>query len=110
MGDKNKDPDSLAAAGAMAVKSTMRSSERVPNALNIASPPGSRTPPSMPSKKTIFYPATSARKQKSHSSSEPVDPNLLAKALKEYEDAGRPRERTPGTSPSRKRQRVYGDR
>ncbi|EAL92748.1 hypothetical protein KXX16_001109 [Aspergillus fumigatus] len=111
MGDNNnKDSDSLAAAGAMAAKSTMRSSERAPDALNIASPPGSRTPPSMPSKKTIFYPATSAGRQKTHSSSEPVDPNLLAKALKEYEDAGRPRERTPGTSPSRKRQRVYGDR
>ena len=39
--------------------------------------------------------------------SEPVDSTALAKAL---EDTGRVRERTPGASPSRKRQRVYGDR
>ena len=41
---------------------------------------------------------------------EPVDPTALSKALKDMEDAGRSRERTPGASPSRKRQRVYGDR
>ena len=42
--------------------------------------------------------------------SEPVDPTALSKALKDMEDMGRARERTPGASPSRKRQRVYGDR
>ena len=42
--------------------------------------------------------------------SEPVDAIALGKALKDMEDAGRVRERTPGASPSRKRQRVYGDR
>ena len=42
--------------------------------------------------------------------SEPVDPTALSKALKDMDDAGRVRERTPGASPSRKRQRVYGDR
>jgi len=42
--------------------------------------------------------------------SEPIDPGALTKALKDMEDAGRSRERTPGASPSRKRQRVYGDR
>ena len=42
--------------------------------------------------------------------SEPVDPTALSKALKDMEDAGRVREGTPGASPSRKRQRVYGDR
>lgn len=41
---------------------------------------------------------------------EPIDANGLSKALKDYEEAGRLRERTPGGSPSRKRQRVYGDR
>lgn len=40
---------------------------------------------------------------------ESVDPNALAKALKDYETAGR-RDRTPVSSPCRKRQRVYGDR
>ncbi|KAL6715689.1 substrate-specific activator of APC-dependent proteolysis [Lecanora helva] len=42
--------------------------------------------------------------------SEPIDPNALSKALKNMEDAGRTREHTPGASPSRKRQRIYGDR
>jgi cell division cycle 20-like protein 1 (cofactor of APC complex) len=43
--------------------------------------------------------------------SDPIDPNVLSKALlKEFEDAGRHRDITPGGSPSRKRQRVYGDR
>lgn len=39
-----------------------------------------------------------------------MDPTALSKALKDMEDAGRVREITPGASPSRKRQRVYGDR
>jgi cell division cycle 20-like protein 1 (cofactor of APC complex) len=40
-----------------------------------------------------------------------IDPNALSKALlKEFEDAGRARDITPGGSPSRKRQRVYCDR
>lgn len=42
--------------------------------------------------------------------SKPLDPNALSNRLKEMEDAGRVRERTPGASPSRKRQRTYGDR
>ena len=42
--------------------------------------------------------------------SEPIDPNALSKALQDMEDAGRAREGTPGASPSRKRQRIYGDR
>ena len=42
--------------------------------------------------------------------SEPIDPAALSKALKDFEDARRTRDRTPGASPSRKRQRIYGDR
>ena len=42
--------------------------------------------------------------------SESINSNALSKALKDMEDAGRARERTPGASPSRKRQRIYGDR
>jgi cell division cycle 20-like protein 1 (cofactor of APC complex) len=71
---------------------------------NMVSPPGSKTPPSHPAKRTLYFPPPHG------SESQPVDPDTLAKALKEYDDAGRRRERTPGTSPSRKRQRVYGDR
>ncbi|CBF83655.1 hypothetical protein AN2965.2 [Aspergillus nidulans FGSC A4] len=77
---------------------------------HIVSPPGSRTPPSMPAKTTLYFPEPTGVHHTSRSVSGPIDPNALAKALREYEDAGRSRERTPGTSPSRKRQRVYGDR
>jgi cell division cycle 20-like protein 1, cofactor of APC complex len=71
---------------------------------------GSKTPPSQSTKKTILVPDTQGTRQKPRSESQPVDPDALARALKEYDEAGRRRERTPGTSPSRKRQRVYGDR
>ncbi|KAI9681480.1 MAG: substrate-specific activator of APC-dependent proteolysis [Caeruleum heppii] len=39
-----------------------------------------------------------------------VDAAALNKALLDFEEAGRQRDRTPTGSPSRKRQRVYGDR
>jgi len=42
--------------------------------------------------------------------SEPIDANALTQALKDFEDARRTRDRTPTASPSRKRQRIYGDR
>ncbi|KAL4926975.1 WD40 repeat domain-containing protein [Aspergillus undulatus] len=81
-----------------------------PAATHIVSPPGSRTPPSMPSKTTLFFPEPTGSQHARRHTSGPIDPNALTKALKEYDDAGRARERTPGASPSRKRQRVYGDR
>ncbi|KAL4960591.1 WD40-repeat-containing domain protein [Aspergillus stella-maris] len=81
-----------------------------PAATHIVSPPGSRTPPSMPSKTTLFYPDSSGAQHTRRHTSGAIDPNALTRALKEYDDAGRSRERTPGASPSRKRQRVYGDR
>lgn len=77
---------------------------------NIVSPPGSKTPPSMPSKRTILFPANQPNQQRPLEGSEPVDAGALSRALKDYDEAGRRRERTPGTSPCRKRQRVYGDR
>ncbi|KAL4901324.1 hypothetical protein BDW74DRAFT_85350 [Aspergillus multicolor] len=77
---------------------------------HIVSPPGSRTPPSMPAKTTLHFPEPTEGYHASRITSGPIDPSALTKALREYEDAGRSRERTPGTSPSRKRQRVYGDR
>ncbi|OQD76849.1 hypothetical protein PENDEC_c003G05674 [Penicillium decumbens] len=76
----------------------------------IASPPGSTTPPSMPTKRTIFYPDNLGNRPEASEGSEPIDASALAKALKDYGEAGTRRERTPGTSPHRKRQRVYGDR
>lgn len=42
--------------------------------------------------------------------SEPVDPGALSRALQGVEQASQSRERTPIGSPSRKRQRIYGDR
>ena len=42
--------------------------------------------------------------------SEALDPDSLSKALQEFKEAGQTREKTPTGSPSRKRQRVYGDR
>lgn len=47
----------------------------------------------------------------SHSPNIALDPNALSKALlKEYEGVKSNYNITPGASPSRKRQRVYGDR
>ncbi|KAJ5714873.1 uncharacterized protein N7483_012054 [Penicillium malachiteum] len=79
-------------------------------AANIASPPGSKTPPSAPAKKTIFYQDNLGTFPRALEGSDPVDAAALTRALKDYEDAGRQRDRTPGASPCRKRQRVYGDR
>jgi cell division cycle 20-like protein 1 (cofactor of APC complex) len=39
-----------------------------------------------------------------------VDADQLQKVLREFDDAGKARDTTPGGSPARKRQRVYGDR
>jgi cell division cycle 20-like protein 1 (cofactor of APC complex) len=84
------------------------------NAFNtppIATPPRSSTPP----------PAIEKRKSESKGGvkdnrfsgipgGEAIDATALRSALKDFEDAGRQRDVTPGGSPSRKRQRVYGDR
>lgn len=107
MSDQNRHSEPSAAVTRSKGKKTSVSGARVPN---IASPPGSKTPPSMHSRKTtLFFPETGGR-QKSQNGSDSIDPDALTKALKDFEEAGHRRERTPGTSPSRKRQRVYGDR
>lgn len=79
----------------------------------LASPPGSKshTPPiTTKPRAAIFNPSLDSTKLRHRPGSESLNPDALARALKDFEEAGRPRERTPGTSPSRKRQRVYGDR
>ncbi|CAG7921731.1 unnamed protein product [Penicillium olsonii] len=78
------------------------------NISSIVSPPGSKTPPTMPTKRTMYFPDNSGNRRQE--GVEPVDPSALARALKDYETAGGRRERTPVSSPCRKRQRVYGDR
>jgi hypothetical protein len=47
----------------------------------------------MPPKKTIFYSDNLGNREQG---SEPVDATALDKALKDIEEAGRQRERTPG--------------
>jgi cell division cycle 20-like protein 1 (cofactor of APC complex) len=66
----------------------------------LISPPESKTPPT----------ATHKRNQTLNRNSEPVDASALSKALKDFEQAGKVRERTPIASPSRKRPRIQGDR
>lgn len=87
------------------VSSTERGAEelRTPTLL---SPPESKTPPTATHKRH-----QNGFEQTVHDrGSEPVDATALSRALEQFEQAGRQRERTPGASPSRKRQRVYGDR
>ncbi len=88
------------------------------NSLNtppVATPPRSATPPPAGEKRKSDRKAAEENARYGRASGTPVasavDANDLSKALlKEFEDAGRPRDVTPGGSPSRKRQRVYGDR
>lgn len=63
--------------------------------------------------------ASSATRKRSHlvgangqdrEGSEPVDAGALSRALQGVERKTQSRERTPVGSPSRKRQRIYGDR
>ncbi|KAI9817821.1 MAG: substrate-specific activator of APC-dependent proteolysis [Pycnora praestabilis] len=73
----------------------------------LVSPPGTKTPPAAIGKPSnINGHATNAQS----TGSAAIDADQLSKALMDFEEAGKQRERTPGGSPSRKRQRVYGDR
>ena len=74
----------------------------------LVSPPDIKTPPLFTGKRNHLN--GSLAHGKDRAGSEPIDPNALTKALKDFEEAGNVRERTPGGSPSRKRQRIYGDR
>ena len=74
----------------------------------LVSPPDTKTPPTTTGKQHHSHGHVTNGAERA--GSESVDASALSKALKDYEDAGRMRERTPGASPSRKRQRIYGDR
>jgi cell division cycle 20-like protein 1, cofactor of APC complex len=91
------------------------------NALNtppVATPPRTSTPPPATEKRksdkrTLESNMSRGERATGTPTAESIDPNALSKVLlKEFEDAGsgRHRETTPGGSPSRKRQRIYGDR
>ena len=73
----------------------------------LMSPPGIKTPPTDPAKRAQQPVATNVPQR---IGSQAVDANALSMALHHFEEAGRQREATPGESPKRKRQRVYGDR
>ncbi|KAM3068690.1 substrate-specific activator of APC-dependent proteolysis [Clarireedia jacksonii] len=93
---------------------------RAQNALNtppVSTPPRASTPPPATGKRASERKAhgensTRTISRSYHSTVDAIDSNALSKALmREFEDAGaRHRDITPGGSPSRKRQRVYGDR
>jgi cell division cycle 20-like protein 1, cofactor of APC complex len=72
------------------------------------------TPPAATEKRRIGRSAnldSGARSERSKTMEAAVDPNALSRALmNEFEETGRTRDITPGGSPSRKRQRIYGDR
>ncbi len=80
----------------------------------VSTPPRSTTPPPAGEKRKSDRKATAdgGRSARVTGSLGPdaIDPNALSKALLKEFDDGRQRDITPGGSPSRKRQRVYGDR
>lgn len=77
---------------------------------NLASPPSTNTPPTSKTKPNLHHVNLEPPSLRAQPGSDSINPDALTRALKDFEDAGRQRERTPGSSPSRKRQRVYGDR
>jgi cell division cycle 20-like protein 1 (cofactor of APC complex) len=87
------------------VSSTERTEHHVQTP-TLISPPESKTPPTATHKRNQAALAFNDTDR----NSEPVDPSALQRALESFEQAGRVRERTPTASPSRKRQRIYGDR
>lgn len=81
---------------------------RRPQTPSLPTPTGSKTPPTISSKRFMATYAESGNAQRRMS--ETAEADALARRLKEIENASRQRDFTPGRSPSRKRQRVYGDR
>lgn len=79
-----------------------------PQTPTLLTPAGSKTPPTVPRREF----GESATNTHNRRASEAMEADVLSRRLKEFETAGsvRTRDRTPGRSPSRKRQRVYGDR
>ncbi|KIX10259.1 uncharacterized protein Z518_01340 [Rhinocladiella mackenziei CBS 650.93] len=78
-----------------------------PRTPSLPTPVGSRTPPTIP---TNRLPRNDDSMSAIKRATEAMEAEALNRRLKEIENARGPRERTPGRSPSRKRQRIYGDR
>jgi cell division cycle 20-like protein 1, cofactor of APC complex len=79
-----------------------------PQTPDLNTPPLSKTPPTIPTRRSLGN--VEIGSSSTRVASEAMEADALSRRLKELENAGRPRDRTPGRSPSRKRQRVYGDR
>ena len=94
--------------GSHAIFTSMSATIENSHPTNRTSSTGIQTPPLAIS--THIHVNGQSVKGPERAGSEAVDANALSQALKDFEDIGRGRERTPGGSPSRKRQRVYGDR
>jgi cell division cycle 20-like protein 1, cofactor of APC complex len=78
-----------------------------PQTPTLPTPLGSKTPPTISAKRFIEPEAGMSAMQRA---TEAREADALNRRLREFESAGRQRDVTPGRSPSRKRQRVYGDR
>ncbi|EXJ71867.1 cell division cycle 20-like protein 1, cofactor-APC complex [Cladophialophora psammophila CBS 110553] len=78
-----------------------------PHTPTLPTPLGSKTPPTISSKRFGEKEEGMSAIQRA---TEAMEADALTRRLKEIENAGRQRDRTPGRSPSRKRQRIYGDR
>jgi cell division cycle 20-like protein 1 (cofactor of APC complex) len=77
----------------------------------VATPPRSATPPAAAEKrKSDMRSKEESSARRSSTTRSGVDADQLQKVLKEFDDAGKAKDTTPGGSPARKRQRVYGDR
>ena len=79
-----------------------------PQTPTLHTPPGSKTPSTIHSRRVLGNGEGAA--DFISRATDGMEAEALSKRLKEIEHAGKQRERTPGRSPSRKRQRVYGDR
>lgn len=75
----------------------------------LISPPESKTPPTALHKRHQSD-ISDTQTPRAGRNSEPVDASTLRGALEHLEQAGRVRDRTPTTSPKRKRARIHGDR
>jgi hypothetical protein len=77
-----------------------------PQTPSLPTPSGSKTPPTIASKRFISDEGMTAVQR----ATEAMETDALNRRLRSIESASRDRDRTPGRSPSRKRQRIYGDR
>ena len=73
----------------------------------LISPPDTRTPPTATHQR---HQPSDIGVRRSERGSEAIDPDVLSNALKTFKDSGHQRDHIQGSSPSRKRQRIYGDR